>query len=72
MALRHKITINVTDSHGKSARVHKGAEIRLSARLARFLFREFAQVYLLVQGQIVDSVDIHESKEGGTTHGQNE
>lgn len=72
MALRHKITINVTDPHGKSARVLKGAEMRLPARLVRFLFGDFTQVYLLAPGQTVDSVDIHELKEGGTTHGQNE
>ena len=69
MALRHKITINVTDSHGKSARVLMGAEMKLTARLARFLFGEFTQVYLLVLGQTVNSVDIHELNEGGTTHG---
>ena len=72
MALRHKITINVTDPHGKSARVLKGAEMRLPARLVRFLFGEYTQVYLLAPGQTVDSVDIHELKEGGTTHEQNE
>lgn len=72
MALRHKITINVTDSHGKSTRGLKGAEMRLPARFARILFGEYTQVYHQAHGQIVDSVDIHKLKEGGTTHGQNE
>ena len=72
MALRHKITIKVTDSHVKRTRMPKGAEMRLPTRLARFLFGEFTQVHLLVLGQTVDSVDIHKLKEGGTTHEQNE
>jgi hypothetical protein len=65
MALKHRITINVTDPQGRSARVLKGAEMKLPARLVRFLFGDFTQVYLLAPGQTVDSVDIHEVKEGG-------
>lgn len=72
MALRHKITINVMDPHVRNDRVIKGVEMRLSERFTRFLFREFTQVYLLAPDQTVDFVDVHELKEGGTTHGKNE
>ena len=43
MALRHRITINVTDPRGKTGTVLKGADVRLPARLVRFLFGDFTQ-----------------------------
>ncbi len=51
MALKHRITINVTDPHGRTGTVLKGADVRLPARLVRFLFGDFTQVYLLKPGQ---------------------
>ncbi|MDE6814700.1 MAG: hypothetical protein K2P71_01530 [Lachnospiraceae bacterium] len=69
MALRHRITINVTDPRGKTGTVLKGADARLPARLVSFLFGDFTQVYLLKPGQSVESVDI---KEGGSGNGKNE
>ena len=72
MVLRHRITINVTDPHGRSARVLKGAEMRLPSRLVKLLFGDFTQVYLLAPGQSVDSVDIRELREGGDMDGKNE
>lgn len=72
MALKHKITINVTDPHGRSATVLKGADIRLPQRLVRFLFGDFTQVYLLAPGQTVESVDVKEVVEGGSGNGKNE
>ena len=71
MALRHRITINVTDPRGKTGTVLKGADARLPARLVRFLFGDFTQVYLLKPGQSVESVDIKEVKEGGSGNGKN-
>ena len=62
MALRHRITINVTDPQGKTGTVLKGADVRLPARLIRFLFGDFTQVYLLKPGQTVESVDVKEVK----------
>lgn len=64
MALKHKVVINVSDSGGRKTNVLKGAEMKLSARLLRFLFGEFTQVYLLAPGQTVESVDIREVREG--------
>lgn len=65
MAFKHKITINVTDSSGKSETVLKGADMKLPSRIIRFLFGEFRQIYLLDVGQTVESVDVSEVKEGG-------
>lgn len=72
MAMKHRITINVTDPNGKKAAVLRGADMRLPARLVRFLFGDFQQVYLLSTGQTVESVNISEVKEGGKTDAKNE
>ena len=63
--MKHKITINVIDPSGKKAAVLRGAQMKLPARLVRFLFGDFTQVYLLSPGQTVESVNISEVKEGG-------
>lgn len=65
MAIKHKIVINVSDPAGRKANVLKGGEVRLPARLLKFLFGDFTQVYLLSPGQTVESVDIREVEEGG-------
>ena len=66
MALKHKITINVTDAKGSHTTVLRGAQRSISERLVRFLFGDFTQVYLLAPGQTVESVDVREVKEGGS------
>lgn len=65
MAVKHKIVINVSDSSGRQENVLKGADVKLPARLLKFLFGEFTQVYLLSPGQTVESVDIREVEKGG-------
>jgi len=60
--MKHKVTINVSDEHGRTA-VLKGAQRRLPTRLLRFLFGDFTQIYLLTPGKTVESVDIREVKE---------
>lgn len=72
MAIKHKVTIKVTDPQGRAATVLKGADARLPARLARWLFGGYTQVYLLAPGQTVESVDVTETKEGDADNGQNE
>lgn len=64
MALKHKVVINVSDSGGRKRNVLKGADMKLPAKLVRFLFGDFTQVYLLAPGQTVESVDIREVREG--------
>lgn len=70
MALKHKITINVSDLSGRKSTVLRGADLKLPARIVRFLFGDFTQVYLLKPGQTVESVDVREVKEGGICHEQ--
>ena len=62
--MKHRITINVTDPNGRRANVLRGADMTLPARLVRFLFGDFQQIYLLSPGQTVESVNISEVKEG--------
>ena len=64
MALKHKITIHVTDAKGGQTTVLRGAKRRLPERLLRFLFGDFSEVYLLSPGQTVESVDVREVKGG--------
>lgn len=70
MAIKHKVTINVSDASGKKSTVLRGAHRKLPARIVRFLFGDFTQVYLLQPGKTVESVDVREIKEGGTRHEQ--
>ena len=64
MALKHRIRINVTNENSKT-KVLEGADCRLPTKLLKFLFGEFTTVYLLSPGQSVESVEVHEVKEGG-------
>ena len=70
--MKHRITINVTDPNGRRANVLRGADMTLPARLVRFLFGDFQQIYLLSPGQTVESVNISEVKEGGRTNVKDE
>lgn len=70
MAVRHRVTINVTGPHGRSTDVMKAADVKFPVRLLRFLFGEFTQVYLLSPGQTVESVDIREIGEGVANEGK--
>lgn len=64
MGIKHKIVINVSDQEGKKTTVLKGADMTMPARLLRFLFGDFTQVYLLAPGQTIESVAVKEIKEG--------
>ena len=68
MAVKHKVTINVFDENGSRSTVLQGAKMKLPARIIRFLFGDFTQVYLLKPGQTVESVDVREIKEGGRSY----
>mgnify|MGYP007070155323 CR=1 FL=1 len=62
MRQKHRVRINVTNG-GRSDKVLEGADIRLPARLLRFLFGDFTTVYLLKPGQDIESVEVHEVKQ---------
>ena len=68
MLQKHKVRINVTESGNGKDRVLEGADVRLPARLLRFLFGDFTTVYLLKPGQNIESVEIHEVKQEGKSN----
>ena len=62
MGIKHRVTINVSEPDGRKTNVLHGAERKIPARLLKFLFGDFTQVYLLVPGQTVESIDVKEVK----------
>lgn len=60
MAVKHKVTINISNANGGKCTVLRGANMKLLARIIRLLFSDFTQVYLLKPGQTVESVDVRE------------
>ena len=72
MAIKHKVTINVTDEKGNNVKVLRGGQLTLPQKIIKFLFGDYRQVFLLDPGQSVQYVDVKEIKEGGSTDGQDE
>ena len=72
MAIKHKVTINVTDEKGNNVKILRGGQLTLPQKIIKFLFGDYRQVFLLDPGQSVQSVDVKEIKEGGSTDGQDE
>ena len=72
MAIKHKVTINVTDETGNNVKVLRGGQLKLPQKIIKFLFGDYRQVFLLDPGQSVQSVDVKEVKERGSTDGQDE
>ena len=72
MAIKHKVTINVTDENGRNIKVLRGGQITLPQKIIKLLFGDYRQVFLLDPGQSVESVDVKEIKEGGSTDGKDE
>lgn len=72
MAIKHKVIINVTDENGDKIEVLRGGQLKLPQKIIKFLFGDYRQVFLLDPGQSVQSVDVRELKEGGSTDGKDE
>lgn len=72
MTIKHKVIINVTDETGENVEVLRGGRLTLPQKIIKFLFGDYRQVFLLDPGQSVQSVDVKEVKEGGSTDGQDE
>ena len=72
MAIKHKVTINVTDENGNNVKILRGGQLTLPQKIIKFLFGDYRQVFLLDPGHSVQSVDVKEIKEGGSTDGKDE
>ena len=72
MAIKHKVIINVTDENGNNMKILRGGQLTLPQKIIKWLFGDYRQVFLLDPGHSVESVDVKEIKEGGSTDGQDE
>lgn len=66
MKLKHKVRINMTDDVGNKQAVLQGGICYLPRKIAQWLFGENLEILVLTPGQSVQSVEIHEVKEGVT------
>ena len=57
MAIKHKVTINVTDEKGNNVKILRGGQLTLPQKIIKFLFGDYRQVFLLDPGQSVESDD---------------
>lgn len=64
MGLKHKVRINVTDALGNKETVLQGGIRYLPRKIAQWLFGENMEILVLKPGQSIQSVEIHEVKEG--------
>lgn len=64
MGLKHKVCINVTDALGDKETVLQGGIRYLPRKIAQWLFGENMEILVLKPGQSIQSVEIHEVKEG--------
>ena len=64
MGLKHKVQINVTDETGVKQTVLKGGIRNMPRKIAQRLFGENMEILVLTPGKSIESVEIHELKEG--------
>lgn len=69
MSLKHKVTINVTTPSGVSTPVLRSNRYMMRSKLLDFLFGEKVSILVVSPGDSVETVEIHELKEGGNKHG---
>lgn len=58
--MRHKIVINVSSNPDGEAPVLEAAERWLPRRLAKWMFGDYVQLYMLKPGQSVENVVVKE------------
>lgn len=64
-AIKHKVCINITKPDGSRSQVVKGGTMHIRKRVLDFLFGQKVSVLVLSPGDSVQTVEIHEMKEGG-------
>ena len=71
MSLKHKVRISVSRTKHTSEVIRSGScEIR--SKLLNWLFGEKVGVFVLTPGKTVETVEIREIEEGGSTNEQDE
>lgn len=64
MGLKHKVKINVTDETGIKQAVLQGGIRNMPRKITQWLFGENMEILVLTPGKSIESVEIHELKEG--------
>lgn len=64
MAITHRVRINVSSGKHRKESVLESGICTLPGRLVRALFGDATQILVLKPGQTIDSVELHERKEG--------
>jgi hypothetical protein len=72
MALKHKVTINVTGPGGIRDPVLRSGRASLPRRLLNILFGEKVGLIVVTPGDSVETVEIREVKEGGKGDGKDD
>lgn len=60
MKLKHRISITVSDGSGNDQRILKAPDRWIPKWLARMLFGNFQQVYLISPGKSIEGIQINE------------
>ncbi len=63
--MKHKVCINIAKPDGSRTQVVKDGTMHIRKRLLDFLFGQKVSVLVLSPGDSVQTVEIHEMKEGG-------
>ena len=63
--LKHRVRINIATRNGEREQVIQSGSLRFPQRLLRLLFGDFCDVLVLTPGQTVETVEIHEIRNGG-------
>jgi len=69
--LKHKVKISVTDEQGNKQQVLKGGIRTLPKKLLAWLLGEDMDILVLTPSRSVQSVEIHEVKEGEDSNESN-
>ena len=69
--MKHKVKINVTDERGNKHQVLKGGIRTLPKKLLAWLLGEDMDILVLTPSKSVQSVEIHEVKEGEDSNESN-
>lgn len=68
MSITHRVRINVSSASGTKKPILESGICTLPGRLVRALFGDATQILVLRPGQTIDSVEVHETTEGGAAH----
>ena len=63
--MKHKVCINIAKPDGSRTQVVKGGTMHIRKKVLDFLFGQKVSVLVLSHGDSLQTVEIHEMREGG-------